>query len=156
MKKADGWEKRRGQGVEDSRGQRSEGVKDSRIQGVKWFTWNFFKTKEARGQKGKGSREKNRGLEGWQKTEVRRQKSEDRRQETEDRRQKTEVRSQKTEGWRAGGLAKHQKRKGSRIRGFKGSSGSLGIFFKTTEAQVQGVKCGCLSQSQQRTQRKMR
>ncbi len=47
-------------------------------------------------------------------------------EKAEDRRQNTEDRSQKSEGWRVGGLAKA---KGSRIQGFKGSSGSLGIFF---------------------------
>ncbi|HQP51227.1 MAG TPA: hypothetical protein PLA06_03510, partial [Syntrophorhabdaceae bacterium] len=56
---------------------------------------------------------KGRGLEGWRK------KTEDRRQETGGRRQETEDRRQERVG----------ERKGSRIRGFKGSSGSLGIFF---------------------------
>ena len=58
---------------------------------------------------------KGRGLEGWRK------KTEDRRQETGGRRQETEDRRQERVG----------ERKGSRIRGFKGSSGSLGIFFQT-------------------------
>ena len=44
----------------------------------------------------------------------------------------------------------HQPQK-TRIQGFKGSSGSLGIFFKTTEARGQGVKGGRFSQSPQRT-----
>ena len=72
---------------------------------------------------------KNRRLEGWRVS--RKQKSEDRRQEG--RSQKTEVRRQrvgKSRGQKTGRLAKHQKRKGSRIQGFKGSSCSLGIFFK--------------------------
>ncbi|HNQ64143.1 MAG TPA: hypothetical protein PKH70_09260 [Syntrophorhabdaceae bacterium] len=53
-------------------------------------------------------------------------------EKAEDRRQNTEDRSQKSEGWRVGGLAKA---KGSRIQGFKGSSGSLGIFFQNLKAK---------------------
>ena len=56
-----------------------------------------------------------------QRSEVRGQRSEVRGQKTEDRRQETEDRRQERVG----------ERKGSRIRGFKGSSGSLGIFFQT-------------------------
>jgi hypothetical protein len=50
------------------------------------------------------------------------------------------------EGWKVGGLAKNRKqkgfkdsriwkRKGSRIRGVEGSSGSLGIFFQNQKRQ---------------------
>jgi len=53
-------------------------------------------------------------------------------EKAEDRRQNTEDRSQKSEGWRVGGLAKA---KGSRIQGFKGSSGSLGIFFSKPKSE---------------------
>ena len=93
--------------------------------------------------------------EGWRVGE-RRQKTEDRRQEAEDRRQKTEDRRglekervqgfedsrgrvEKAEGWRVRDrrqetgegwrVRRLAKAKGSRSQGFKGSSGSLGIFF---------------------------
>ncbi|HOS59293.1 MAG TPA: hypothetical protein PK661_04280 [Syntrophorhabdaceae bacterium] len=83
MKKAEGWEKRRGQ--------KGEGFKESRIQGVEW-----------------------KKIEGWKIGGL--------------------------EGWKVRGLATH-------------------LHFQTSNLLKkggQGVKCGCLSQSPQRTQRKMR
>ena len=68
--------------------------------------------------------------------ENRRQKSEDRRQKAgEARRQKSEIRSQKAEGWKVGRLEGWLNIRKERIRGFEGSSGSLGIFFSKLRSE---------------------
>jgi len=84
---------RRSEGFGEAKGSRSQGFK-----GSSGSLGTFFQNLEA-----KEKPEKDRGLEGWQKTEVRRQKSEDRSQKSEDRSQKSEDRRQRTgglDGWR--------------------------------------------------------
>jgi hypothetical protein len=103
--------------------ERVRGFKDSRGRVV--LLESFFKSEKRKSQRIPNQRNqrnqiegwKVRGLEGWQKTEDRRQKTEVRRQKSEVRSQKSEDRSQKSEvrRQRAGGVAKNLKRKESRI-----------------------------------------
>ena len=61
IQKSEGFKESRSRKRKDSRIRKSEGFKDSekkgfkdsRIQGVKWFSWNLFKTKRGNGSRGR-------------------------------------------------------------------------------------------------------